>query len=207
MRSGLYTIPGGALEALSGNAAVKYISLDPQIRHKLDYTAAAVNASALWTAGWTGVGVGVAVVDSGINASPNLSNIAYKQDFTGVTGPASGSDQFGHGQHVAGIIASNSSVTSDASGPVSSYTRSFRGIAPGVNLIALRVLDKNGEGTESEFIAAIDQAIALKQRYNIRVINVSLGRPVFESYTVDPICQAAEARVGGRHCRCSCSRK
>ena len=52
------------------------------------------------------------------------------------------------------------------------------------------VLDKNGAGTDSAVISAINQAIALKSKYNIRVINLSLGRPVCESYTLDPLCQA-----------------
>ena len=42
-------------------------------------------------------------------------------------------------------------------------------------------------------IAAIQQAIALESTYNIRVLNLSLGRPVYESYTLDPLCQAVEA--------------
>ena len=61
-----------------------------------------------------------------------------------------------------------------------------------MNLINLRVLDQNGAGTDSEVIAAIQTAIALKSTYNIRVINLSLGRPVWESYTLDPLCQAVE---------------
>jgi serine protease AprX len=66
------------------------------------------------------------------------------------------------------------------------------GLADQVSLINFRVLDQNGEGTDSEVIAAIQQAIALKSKYNIRVINLSLGRPVWESYKVDPLCQAVE---------------
>ena len=69
----------------------------------------------------------------------------------------------------------------------------YAGMAPNVNLINLRVLDQNGAGTDSEVIAAIQQAIALKSTYNIRVINMSLGRPIFESYTLDPVDQAVEA--------------
>src|SRR5262249_52090391 len=68
----------------------------------------------------------------------------------------------------------------------------FRGLAPNANLINLRVLDQNGRGTDSGVIAAIQQAIQLKSKYNIRVMNLSLGRPVFESYAVDPLCQAVE---------------
>src|SRR5262249_18371642 len=57
----------------------------------------------------------------------------------------------------------------------------------------LRALDSTGSGSDSSVIAAIQAAIQLKSQYNIRVINLSLGRPAFESYTVDPLCQAAEA--------------
>src|SRR5437016_2723582 len=47
--------------------------------------------------------------------------------------------------------------------------------------------------TYSTVISAIQAAIQLKSKYNIRVINLSLGRPVFESYKLDPLCQAVEA--------------
>src|SRR5207247_7852226 len=69
----------------------------------------------------------------------------------------------------------------------------FKGGEPNVNLVNLRVLDQNGAGQESDVISAIERAISLKSVYNIRVINLSLGRPVFESYTLDPLCQAVEA--------------
>src|SRR5665213_3628155 len=90
-------------------------------------------------------------------------------------------DQFGHGTHVAGIIGSggNGSV--------------YIGMAPAVNLINLRVLDQNGNGTDANVIQAIDTAISLAQTYNIRVINLSLGRQVFEPAAQDPLCQAVEA--------------
>ena len=67
------------------------------------------------------------------------------------------------------------------------------GIADNANLINLRVLDQNGAGRDSAVIAAIQKAISLKSKYNIRVINLSLGRPVYESYKLDPLCQAVEA--------------
>ena len=62
-----------------------------------------------------------------------------------------------------------------------------------VSLVDFRVLDLNGQGTDSNVILAIDTAIYLKNVLRIRVINLSLGRPVFESYTQDPLCQAVEA--------------
>jgi serine protease AprX len=96
-------------------------------------------------------------------------------------------DRYGHGTHVAGIVGG---AAIESTGPI--YTHTFRGIAPNVLLINLRVLDGNGAGQDSSVIAAIQHAIQLKSTYNIRVINLSLGRPVTGSYTKDPLCQAVE---------------
>jgi hypothetical protein len=68
----------------------------------------------------------------------------------------------------------------------------FKGIAPNVSLINLRVLDQNGQGTDSAVISAINWTVTNKTKYNIRVIKLPLGRPVYESYTLDPLCQAVE---------------
>src|SRR6185369_16871672 len=54
-------------------------------------------------------------------------------------------------------------------------------------------LDRYGNGRESDVIAAINRAIQLKATYNIRVMNLSLGKPVTQSYKNDPLCQAVEA--------------
>src|SRR5262249_20806324 len=134
----------------------------------------------------------VAVIDSGIasnkdfNSTGNASRIVYSQNF--VFDETTTNDLYGHGTHVAGIIAGSGSNSNGAG-----FTKKFEGIAYNVNLINLRVLDENGSGSDSQVIAAIQRAIALKSTYNIRVINLSLGRPVYESYTLDPLCEAVEA--------------
>jgi len=76
----------------------------------------------------------------------------------------------------------------------------YKGIAPNASLVDLRVLDQNGESQDSVVIAAIDAAIQLKGKYNIRIINLSLGRPILESYTIDPLCEAVAAawKTGNR---------
>ncbi len=214
IKGGFYNVPGSALRTLASDPDVVFISPDRPIRSKLDNSAAAVNAAAAWSAGFTGAGVGVAVIDSGMNADPNLSKgkpFAFSYDFTqppaaaqaaallaNISGPLAANakgvpstpapDQFGHGQHVAGIIASNGQASQCAT-----CKRSFKGMAYDANLIDLKVLDSNGQGSDSGVILAIDAAIALKNIYNIRVINLSVGRPVYESYTLDPLCQAVEA--------------
>jgi serine protease AprX len=87
---------------------------------------------------------------------------------------------------VAGLLVGNGSNSSKKA------AYSIRGIAPNANLISFRVLDSNGLGTDSAVIAAIQQAISLKTRYNIRVINLSLGRPVVSAYSKDPLCLAVQ---------------
>ena len=197
VKGGAYRIPAGELEELARDPEVVHISLDHRLQSAgtapasafLDYYDAAVNAQAGWLLGLNGSGIGVAVIDSGITDVPDLHGqkyrVVYGQNFNG-TGSAV--DLYGHGTHVAGIVGGNGT---SSTGPSYSYT--FKGIAPNVNLINLRVLDANGAGTDSGVISAIQEAISLKAQYNIRVINLSLGRPVYESYVLDPLCQAVES--------------
>src|ERR1035437_7701760 len=180
------------IQTIDRDPNVAYISPNRPTKGTLDITTAAVNANIAWGLGYDGTGVGVAVIDSGIYAHDDLqtakgkgSRIVHSQS---LLAGLDALDQFGHGTHVAGIVGSNGA---DSTGH--GFTRTLKGIAPNVNLINLRVLDANGEGTDAGVIAAIDEAIKLKNTYNIRVINLSLGRPVFESYKLDPLCQAAEA--------------
>jgi serine protease AprX len=142
-----------------------------------------------------GNNIGVAVIDSGImttsldliNVSgngPGKSTVVFAKSFVPNEGV---DDYYGHGTHVAGIIAGDGS---NSSGP--NYLHDIHGVAPGVQLINLKVLDKNGESTDSEVISAIDWAIQNKSQYNIKVINLSVGRGVYESYKQDPLCQEVE---------------
>jgi serine protease AprX len=191
IQAALYSIPAQAIAALANNPNVAYISPDRAVNPTLDYANAAIGAQTAFSYGWTGTGVGVAIIDSGILTENDLLNqgggtrIVYRQSF--VPKVSSTIDQYGHGTHVAGIVSGNGAASTGVP-----YSKTFRGVAPTANLINLRVLDGNGAGTDSAVIAAINAAIQLKSKYNIRVINLSLGRPVYESYSLDPLCQAVE---------------
>src|SRR6266704_1598711 len=188
-----YSVPVESLDALADDPDVVYISPDRRLNGSLNNTAAAVNANVAWQSGFDGTGVGVAVIDSGISlhadlySSNNKNRIIYNQDFVG----GGTNDYYGHGEHVAGVIAGSGKDSNYSTS--SGYLRTFKGIAPNANLINLRVLDQNGQGTDSGVISAIQQAINLQSKYHIRVMNLSLGRQVFESYKQDPLCQAVEA--------------
>ena len=210
-----------SLDKIAADPNVKYISLDRTVNARqagaitgAEYTTEPINAPAVWQQGYIGTNIGVAVIDSGVTPVPDLNSdaltvpaaqsllsgllsltdaltpgttdrIVYSQSF--VSGQSSALDQYGHGTLVAGLIAGNGAESTG-----SQYFRTFRGAAPNANIIDLRALDANGVGTDSSVINAIGEAISLKNTYNIRVINLSLGRPIYESYTLDPLCQAVE---------------
>jgi serine protease AprX len=184
-------VPSWAIPMIANLPGVAYITPVRPVQKSLDITDVTVAANIAWNYGWTGAGVGVAVIDSGIYSQADdfqtngHSRVVYSESF--IAG-ADASDHYGHGTHVAGIVGSSGN---DSTG--NGFSRTFKGVAPGVNLINLRVLDANGMGYDSDVIAAIQRAIQLKNAYNIRVINLSLGRPIYESYTLDPLCQAVEA--------------
>ncbi|MGC2297689.1 MAG: S8 family peptidase, partial [Acidobacteriaceae bacterium] len=209
-------LPASQLGTLAADPNVSYVSIDRPVHPREavsvtapDYTYQPINAPSAWTNGYIGTGIGVAVIDSGITVVNDLQNSAGVQlpgtpaipaqpavpgshgrvvySATFVANTKDGNDQLGHGTHVAGLIAGNGKNSTG-----NPYKLSFYGIAPNANLVDLRALDATGAGTDSSVIAAIEQAIALKNQYNIRVINLSLGRPIWESYTQDPLCQAVE---------------
>jgi len=136
----------------------------------------------------TGKGIGVAVIDSGISPHAALVNRVVA-NISFVSGDPSVSDAFGHGTHVAGIIAGTAGAAKYVT-PL--YTG---GIAPDARLINVRVLDAFGTGLTSDVIAGIDWAVANRTKYNIRVINLSLGHPVFEPSATDPLCEAVARAV------------
>ncbi len=68
----------------------------------------------------------------------------------------------------------------------------YEGVAPSVQFVGLKVLDKNGGGRTSDVIRAIEFAIANKRKFGIDIINLSLGHPIFEPAANDPLVQAVE---------------
>ena len=184
------------LLSLTDDPNVVSVSPDREVRSAaaLDVNRQAIGTGeAIFSSGWnayTGRGVGVAVIDSGVAMVPDLAGrvAAFKDMVNGRDHLPY--DDFGHGTHVAGIIAGSGLASS---GPGAETT--YRGVAPGAHLVGVKVLDAQGAGSVSDVIAGIDWCIANRRSYNIRVINLSLGGGVFESYKTDPLCQAAERAV------------
>jgi serine protease AprX len=180
-------VNSGQLAALAADGSQDHLSSDIAIHSTINVTAETAAADRLWDGfgglpPLSGVGVGVAVIDSGIDTSHAAlqGRVVAMRDFTG----GDGIDRFGHGTHVAALIA--------GSGGGQPIPRDFRGIAYGAHLINLRVLDDKGSGKASSVIEAIDWAIDNRELYGIRIINLSIGAPVLQPYRDDPLCEAAE---------------
>ena len=149
-----------------------------------------VGADFAWEQGAKGEGITVAIVDTGLSRHPGLvkniqgqgeNRIIGWADF--VDGKHAPTDPNGHGTHIAGIIA-NSQVGPDGE---------WNGIAPGVRLVGVRVLDELGAGTYSQVIQGIEWVITHKDELNIRVLNLSLVSNVQSPYWADPLNQAVMA--------------
>ena len=184
-------LPNGALVTVAANSLVARISLDRLTVGAMERTGATVRATAVRRElGYDGTGIGVATIDSGITSSHDdlvSANGAQRVvDFVDlVNGRAVAYDDYGHGTHVAGIVAGN--------GFDSGGARS--GIAPGAHLVVLKVLDAAGRGHISDVIAALDYVVSHKDTFNIRVVNISVASGVYESYNTDPLTLAAKRAV------------
>ena len=144
-------------------------------------------ADMVWKQGITGKGVTVAVLDTGIDLHPSLlvredgknRQIVAWVDFIDKNNK-NPIDPNGHGTHIAGIIG-NSEIGAD---------KEYNGMAPGVDLVGVRVLDQTGYGTYETIIKGLQWVIQNKEKYNIRVVNLSLQTAVHSPYWADPLNKA-----------------
>lgn len=184
-------VPRKRLSSLGALPFVSRVSLDSPMTKSDEFTVERSYADVVFEKqGLTGKGVTVAVLDSGFGDNDDLDNaltgrsrIAASVNF--VPGTSSTADVCGHGTHVAGIIGGNGAQSTGAS----AY-RTFYGIARGANLVNVRVLDAAGSTKVSTVISALDWVVANMDTYKIKVVNLSLGHTVGESYKTDPLCLA-----------------
>src|SRR5579864_3609094 len=194
------TVPATAISSLAQVASIRTISLDAKI-HMLGapdpskvrsvYTKS-VNADKMWSSGYSGNGVGVALIDTGIANVPDLAGrvVPVTTDPLGFTsapcvnfsGESTCNDSYGHGTFIAGIIA-GSGVSSNGA---------YAGMAPGVNLISVKIAGANGATDVSNVLAALQWVVSFKNRYNIKVVNLSLGTNGTQTYRTDPFDYAVE---------------
>jgi len=151
-------------------------------------------ASAMWNAGYTGKGVDVAVIDSGIVPVDGLAKsgkVVYGPDLTLENGTAAKNlDTYGHGTNMAGIIAGRDT----AAGTYSGNSTDFVGMAPDSRIVSIKIADAKGQTDVSQAIAAIDWVVQNRDKsgMNIRVLNMSFGTDGVQEYLLDPLAYAAE---------------
>jgi len=187
----VFVVTAGQLAAMRQDETQDHFSGDIRLHSSVSAAdAESIGADQVWggsdaVQALNGMAVSVAVIDSGINTTHNAlkGRVLVTRDFTG----GDGLDHYGHGTHVAAIIAGQAGKTAE--------TGDYRGIAPGAYLLNLRVLGDDGSGDVSDVVEAIDWTIAHRREYNVRVINLSLGAPVLQPYRDDPLCEAVERAV------------
>jgi Subtilase family len=150
----------------------------------------------MWQKGWTGKGVDVALIDSGVAPVPGLTmNVINGPDlsFESQADNLTDVDTYGHGTHLAGLIAGR-----DSSIPPGhedeDVDNAFVGAAPGSRIVSLKVASSDGATDVSQVIAAIDWVVEHRHSdgLNIRVLNLSFGTDSTQDYRLDPLAYAAE---------------
>jgi serine protease AprX len=205
-------VPESSMSDLTGSPAILSITPDATIQltsvdgHDVAadptsmYSVAQqeVAAGEYWTNGYTGKGVGVALIDSGVLPVEGLTTpgkVVNGPDlsFESQVPALEHLDTFGHGTHMAGIIAGRDDDVAD---PVQKGDQDhFLGMAPGAHIVNIKVADAQGAADVSQVIAAIDWVVTHRNDpgMNIRVLNLSFGTDGVQDYVLDPLTFAAEA--------------
>jgi serine protease AprX len=204
------SVPANHVEQLGGSPGVNSVTENAPVRMQaaayapttdagsLYTTTLQTGAQAYWKAGFTGKGVDVAVIDTGTAPVPGLAgtgklingpDLSFESQAKGLRYL----DTYGHGTHMAGIIAGRADTA--VSGNYAGDTTNFLGMAPDARIVSVKVADAMGAADVSQIIAAIDWVVQNKTTngLNIRVLNLSFGTNTTHPYTIDPLCHAVEA--------------
>jgi serine protease AprX len=129
---------------------------------------------------YDGTGVTVALLDTGVSPTADLGpRLLTRVDFTP---DHDGWDRYGHGTHLAGIIAGNGATSGGQ----------WKGVAPGANIVSVKVAGADGSTDVSVVIAGLQWVLENRYWYNIRVLNLAFGTDSQQSYSVDPLDYAVE---------------
>ncbi len=171
-------MPEGSADKLKELKNVKYIEKDITFSATLDKATAIVGAPQVWDLGYTGKGVKVALIDTGIDTShPDLKGkVVEWKDF--VNNKDKPYDDFGHGSHCAGIIGGTGAASKGK----------YKGVAPDVQFIGIKVLDKKGQGSMSAIVKGIDYAA----NSDADVISMSLGSDEHSNAVCDAVTNAVK---------------
>jgi serine protease AprX len=186
-------LPGAALPRLLSSGAVEDVWADGRVHMSsldlgglLGVGSSSAPANTVWRqairlpSDSSGAGVTVAVLDTGITRLDDFgSRVLARVDFTP---DHDGWDKFGHGTHMAGLIAGNGALSGGT----------WAGAAPKANLVSVKVAGPDGSTDVSVVIAAMQWIVTHRSLYNIRVLNLSFGTDALQPYLLDPLDFAVE---------------
>ncbi len=195
-------VPAGAVEWLDDSPAVEAVTPNTPLQLQgenynpgadigsMQQTDKVIGATRYWQAGFTGRGVDVAIIDSGVSPVDGLEKTGKvvrgpDLSFESQAPNLRYLDTFGHGTFMAGLIAA-----SNGGGEGQDYD----GVAPGARIVSIKVADAHGATDVSQVIAAIDWVVQYghSNGLNVRVLNLSFGTYSAQSYALDPLAYAAE---------------
>lgn len=174
--------PCNCIEKLALISGVDFIADDATLTTLMDVARPVIGGNIANQYKLTGNGIGIGVIDTGVypHADLALGNnriIAFKDFVKDYSFPY---DDNGHGTHVAGIAAGNGYMSNGK----------YMGIAPEANIIAIKSMDKNGSGNTSDIVAGLEWLLKNKNKYNIRVVSLSIGSDPDLSESEDPLVKA-----------------
>lgn len=178
-------IPASKIKMLSQISEVRFIADDSQVTTQMEIVRGSVSCEASEELGYDGKGIGVAVLDTGVYPHEDLTAkedriIGFKDFVNNQDGPY---DDNGHGTHVAGIIGGDGYASKGK----------YKGIAPKANIIGVKVMNKDGGGSTSDIVAGMQWVIDNKDKYNIKIMSLSLGSDPDLSESDDPLVRGVNA--------------
>ena len=197
-------LSAAAAANLAGKSGVRSVSLNGTVEPSAVDTSKlataytqSVRAEKIWNAsdGTAGAGVGVAVVDTGIQGDLPDFRVSQSDSTSRVVADAvvnpdatTAGDKYGHGTHIAGLIAGNGLNHSSRDSTYGKYI----GVAPAANLINVKVSDDEGNASTLDVIDGLQFVVDRKDDFNIRVVNLSLNEATPSSYRSNPLNAAVE---------------
>ena len=176
-----------AILKLTADPDVEFISYDSKVFAVLDAARKTIGADYSLNTDYTGKNVTVAIIDTGVAPHADLiyptNRIIGFKDF--VNNQSKFYDDNGHGTHCAGILAGNGY----------SSKGKYKGIAPEANILSIKVLDDNGNGSTSDILSTVQWIIENKEVYKTRIINFSLGAIAQYRERRDPLVKAANRAI------------
>ncbi|MDF2819741.1 MAG: hypothetical protein K0R15_182 [Clostridiales bacterium] len=168
INSWVIEVPENSVKNIKLLEGIEKVEIDTHIAAQMNSARNTVNASWAHQNGITGKNIGIAVLDTGVYPHKDFiyrrDRIVAFKDF--VNDKDIPYDDNGHGTHVAGIFGGDGSASGGK----------YCGIAPNCNIIGVKVLDHSGNGNISDLLAGLQWVINNKEKYNIRVVNISVGR-------------------------------